>query len=99
MKKSAILLVFILGFGSIAMSQIVVKVRPAKPKVVVVKPNRSKPNHAWVDGHWKWNANQNRYVWKKGHWVKKRRGHVFVAGRWKATPKGHIWVVGGWKRR
>lgn len=99
MKKFIILLVFILGLGNNGFSQIVVKVRPVKPKVLVVKPNRPKANHVWVDGHWIWNSNQNRYIWRKGRWVKKRRGHVYVAGRWKATPNGHVWVVGGWKRR
>lgn len=61
-------------------AQMVVKVKPEKPKVVVVKPAKPKQGHVWRAGHWKWNG--TNYGWVKSHWVKTRVGHNWMAGHW-----------------
>ncbi len=90
------LTLFILsGFSINTNAQIIVKVRPKAPKVVIV-PHKARPNHVWIAGHWKVNKS-GRYVWVKGHWVKKRHGYVWVNGHWKKVRGGWIWVPGHWK--
>ena len=80
-----------------AKSQVVVKVRPARPAVIVKKPAKAKRGHVWREGHWVYNGRKGRYVWRKGHWVKKRPGKVWVKGHWKKVPGGQRWVPGHWK--
>lgn len=88
---------FIMGNFS-ATSQIVVKVIPTKPKVIVSHPAKANPGHTWIDGHWKWSKKNSKYVWIKGHWEKPaRHGSTWVSGHWADTPKGHKWVPGHWK--
>ena len=101
MKKTVILFGMVVLFSLIgnftATSQIVVKVIPPKPKVIVPHPAKANPGHVWIDGHWKWSKKENKYVWVKGHWVKPDRpGSVWVPGHWADTPKGHKWVPGHW---
>ena len=87
-------------FGASVQSQaqVVVAVKPARPKVVVVKPARARRGYIWVDGHWKWNKRTKNYTWVKGRWVRARRGFTYVPGRWVAAPGGFKWVAGHWKR-
>lgn len=79
-------------------AQVIVKVKPANPNVVVVKPARVRPHHIWVAGHWKWNSRKHVYVWTDGHYVKKRRGHRYVEGHWMVVAQGYKWVPGTWVR-
>ena len=83
-------------FSGQAHSQVVVKVRPVRSKVVVVKPPRPGANHFWVDGHWKWNRRANQYVWVNGYWLKRKRGRVYVAGQWRKVRGGWKYVPGYW---
>lgn len=80
-----------------AKSQIVVKVKPARPKVIVKKPGKAKRGHVWREGHWVYSKKQAKYVWRKGHWVKARPGKVWVKGHWKKKPNGQVWVPGHWR--
>lgn len=80
-------------------AQVVVKVKPAKPKVVVVKPAKPGPKHVWIDGHWKWSKKRKEYVWVKGYWLKPKKGYTWVPGHWKKVPGGFKWVRGHWRRR
>lgn len=99
MKKILIVSVFLIFASAFsANAQVVVKVRPASPKVVVVKPHRPGHAHVWVDGHWRWSKKAHKYVWIKGHWVKRKRGHKWMPGHWAKTPGGHKWVPGHWGR-
>ena len=91
-----LLLAFNLGTVDTAEAQVVVKVRPARPKVIVKKPARARKGHVWVNGHWK--ANGRNYVWVKGHWVQKRRGYRYTPGRWVTVRGGHKWKPGVWVR-
>lgn len=78
-------------------AQIVVKAKPKRSKVVVVKPNKPGPNYIWIDGHWQAGPNNN-YVWVAGSWVKARAGAVWVAGKWKRVRTGWRWIPGHWKK-
>ena len=99
-------LLFIFGlllafnFGSIdtADAQVVVNVRPARPKVIVKRPARAKRGHIWIDGHWKANRAGTGYVWVKGHWARARRGYRYVPGKWVVVKGGHRWKPGVWVR-
>lgn len=79
-------------------AQVIVKVRPIKPKVIVVKPAIQKQNHIWRDGHWKWAGKQNKYIWVKAHWTKKNIGHNWISGHWVSSKNGHKWINGYWKK-
>ena len=91
-------LLFLLSFGNTTttQAQVVVKVRPARPAVVLTRPAKARTGHIWVDGHWRYNNRTNQYVWVKGHWKQARAGHNWVAGRWVACTGGHKWVAGYW---
>ena len=91
------LVTLFLGLGT-ASAQVVVKVRPARPAAVVVKPAKIKRGYIWVDGHWKYNKRHNRYVWVNAKYVRVKRGHAYVAGHWKSVPGGYKWVPGHWRR-
>jgi len=80
-----------------AKSQIVVKVRPARPAVVVKKPVKARRGHVWREGHWVYSNKKGKYIWRKGQWVKKRPGKVWVKGHWKLVPGGQRWVPGHWR--
>ena len=79
-------------------AQVVVKIKPAKPKVLVVKPATHKQGHAWREGHWKWHKKNNKYKWVKAGWVKENKGHYWAGGHWVKNAQGHSWVAGHWKK-
>jgi hypothetical protein len=94
------LLIAIITCGSFinGNAQIVVKVKPNKPKVLVVKPATHKHGHVWRGGHWNWNKKNNKYKWVKACWVKENHGHNWSAGHWVKNRNGHSWVAGTWKK-
>lgn len=79
-------------------AQVVVKIKPNKPKLLVIKPNKHKDGHAWRAGHWKWHKKNNKYTWVKAHWAKQNKGHHWTVGRWVKNSNGHSWVPGHWKK-
>ncbi len=99
-KKGLILGIVLMGMMGLgvesAEAQIVVKVRPATPKVIVTKPRKPFSNAIWIEGSWVWNKRSNRYVWQSGKWVKPRRNRTYVAGRWIKRPNGWLYVPGKW---
>lgn len=88
----------LLAIGSFLHSQIVVTVKPARPKVIVKKPAKARKGYVWIPGHWRYSNSAGKYVWVKGQWKRKRRGHVWVEGHWKKVPGGHKWIPGHWRR-
>ena len=100
MKKlfasAAVLALAWLCTAASADAQVVVKVRPAVPAVVVARPAAPAPDYIWVDGEWVYSRNRG-YVWKEGYWLKPRRGYVWTPGRWTTVRGGHRWVAGCWK--
>lgn len=95
MKKTYYILVT-LTIGTLltntALADLVVKIRPQKPKIVIVKPDKPGKDHFWKSGHWV--IKKNRYVWVDGYWIKKRPNHIWINGHWKKVRHGWIWVPG-----
>ncbi len=81
--------------GNEAAAQVVVKVKPARPAVVVKRP-AAKAGYVWIAGHWKWNAKAKEYRWVKAHWIKARAGHNWTPGKWVKVGNRHKWVPGAW---
>lgn len=102
MKKKSLVIMLISCFillGNItANSQIIVKIKPHKPKKNIVQPARPNAGHIWIDGHWLWSKKDNKYVWIKGHWAKPPIvGATWISGYWMDSPEGYKWVPGYWK--
>ena len=38
--------------------------------------------YVWAPGHWQWNANRNRHIWKAGNWERARAGYAFQRPQW-----------------
>ena len=72
----------------------VVKAKPVKPKVIIVKPIKVKRNHVWIKGHWKWSDRKSKYVWVKGYWKRKKRHHIWIPGKWATVADEYIWIQG-----
>jgi hypothetical protein len=98
MKKLVLIPLLLLSFAFASQAQVIVKIKPVAPKVVIVKPAAPSSRHIWIDGHWKWDKIQKQYVWVEGYWIKQKRGHAWVDGHWLDTPNGFKWVPGHWKR-
>ncbi|MCH8904121.1 MAG: YXWGXW repeat-containing protein [Bacteroidetes bacterium] len=96
--------IFLIGLFAIMFSvinaeaQIVVKVKPLRPRVVIVKPVHHPHGKVWIDGHWRWERRHHKYIWISGHWTKKHHGKKWVPGHWSHVRGGHKWVPGHWKR-
>lgn len=79
-----------------ANAQIIVKVRPLRPKVVVVKPVAPSPRHVWVDEDWV--EDHGKYRWHGGYWVAPPHPHaVWIAGHWAGRHRGYRWIPGHWR--
>ncbi len=99
MKRHQIIILLsmiMLSFLAPGKAQIIVKVKPKKPAVTLIKPAKPGVGYVWIDGHWV--VKNNRYVWKKGRWVKARKKHRWVNGHWKRTAGAWIWVPGHWRK-
>lgn len=97
MKKIILLsAVTLLLSSSNLVGQMIVKVKPQKPKIVIVKPSKIYKNKVWMDGHWKWSNQSSSYQWVKGHWTKRRRNNTWKAGKWQKLPAGWKYVSGRW---
>ena len=81
------------------MGQMIVKVKPQRPNVVVVKPNKVSKNKVWIDGHWKWNNRTHKYQWIKGCWVKSPKNQAWVSGKWLKVHAGWKYVPGRWSKK
>ena len=94
-KTSALVLLLSLGAAAVQ-AQIVVRVRPARPAVVVKRPAAPGPAYVWVDDDWVLSG--NAYTWKGGYWAAPpRHGAVYIKGHWRKRGHGWVWVPGRWK--
>ena len=77
-------------------AQIIVRVRPARPRTVIVaRPPAPSPRHVWVAEEW--TNRGGRYVYQAGYWSLPPRPHaVWIAGHWRNRPRGYVWVPGHW---
>lgn len=82
---------------SVSNAQIVVNVRPERPRTVVVaRPPAPSPRHVWVEEDWA--PGRRGYAWHGGYWAAPPRPHaVWVAGHWDRRPRGYVWVKGYWR--
>ncbi len=101
MKRKGIILgiifVGMIGLGiQSAEAQIVVKVKPTTPKVVVKKPRKPYSNAIWVAASWTWNKRSQRYERQSGRWVKPKRNRTYVAGSWIKKNNGWLYTPGKW---
>ncbi len=83
--------------ASTTYAQVIVRVRPERPREVVVRrPAPPSPRHVWVKEDWV--ARGGRYVWHGGYWAAPPRpGVTFVNGHWRNTRHGYVWVAGYWR--
>jgi hypothetical protein len=99
MKKLIILsTIIILASTSHTMAQMIVKIKPQRPNVVMVKPTKIHKNKIWIEGHWKWAKQAKNYQWVKGRWVKSRINKTWRNGKWKKIPAGWKYVPGQWSK-
>ncbi len=77
-------------------AQVVVRVRPSRPKVVVVAPAPPSPRHVWVEEDW--TPRGRSYVWHGGYYVEPPRpAAVWVPGHWAPRRHGYVWIRGHWR--
>ena len=95
----SILVASFLILPTLSQAQVLIKIKPPVPKVVLIKPNPPKSNYIWISGHWNWNKKKHQYVWQEGQWVKPKKGKVWVPGHYKNIRGGYTWIPGHWKRR
>jgi hypothetical protein len=102
MKSRKIIIVTFIAIASFiglerASSQVIVKVKPVRPSVIVAKPAKARKNHVWIEGHWAYSHKLDRYVWVKGRWAKRPRNNArWIPGHWKKAPGGWKFVPGHW---
>ncbi len=81
--------------ASASQAQIIVRVRPAAPRTVIVRPPAPSPRHVWVREDWR--PVNGRYVYGGGYWAAPpRAGARFIAGHWRNTRRGSVWIPGHW---
>ncbi|MFT4031064.1 MAG: hypothetical protein QM669_01465 [Siphonobacter sp.] len=82
--------------GFLSEAQIVVRVRPTRPAVVVRRPAAPSPRHVWVEEDWV--PRGRRYTWHGGYWVTPPRPRaVWVPGHWEGRRRGQVWIQGYWR--
>ena len=87
----------VISFSALASyGQIVVRVRPPRPTVVVARPVAPSPRYVWVEEDWV--GAGDHYRWNGGHWMAPPRPRaVWVPGFWRHSRRGEIWVTGYWR--
>jgi WXXGXW repeat (2 copies) len=97
LKKVLFLFIVVSAF-SIAKSQaqVVVSVRPERPKeYVAVRPAAPSSHHVWVAEEW--TPEGGRYAYHAGYWAVPPHGHAaWIAGHWRDHRGGYVWVPGHW---
>jgi len=95
--KKFLFLCLAMSFFAVANSQaqIVVRVRPVGPRVIVARPMRPSPRHVWVAPEY--TTVNGAYVYQPGYWaVPPHPRAVWIAGRWRHSRRGYIWIAGRW---
>ena len=78
-------------------AQIIVPVRPPRPRVVVTnRPVAPSPRHVWVEEDW---VPEGRgYRWHGGYWAEPPRARAaWVPGHWANRRRGWVWIPGHWR--
>lgn len=87
-----------IGISTVSEAQLIVRIRPARPAVVRVRPVAPSPRHVWVEEDWR--VNNGAYAYNGGRWVEAPYEHArWIPGHWKNTPRrGWVWREGHWAR-
>jgi hypothetical protein len=86
------------GAATTSNAQIIVKVRPPRPAVVVARPPAPGPGYVWVEEDWV--GRGNNYDWHGGYWAAPpRAGNHWVPGHWVQRRRGWVWMPGHWTSR
>jgi len=80
-----------------ASAAILVYETPPAPKSETAPPAPSEAA-VWVEGHWRWTADDASWAWVSGHWIPPRPGHVYVQPRWERRGRGWMFIRGHWHR-
>jgi hypothetical protein len=96
MILKGLLTVSILSLSAFASdAQIIVKIRPPRPRAVVVRPVAPSRAHVWVEEDWV--GEGDHYRWNGGHWEAPPRPHArWAKGFWKHGRGGDVWIAGRW---
>ncbi|MFP5039427.1 hypothetical protein [Parasediminibacterium sp. JCM 36343] len=82
--------------GPRSYAQIIVNIRPERPRVVVARPVAPSPRHVWVEEEWV--PQGGTYVFHGGYWSAPiRPGAMYIPGHWKNTRHGWVWRPGHWR--
>ncbi len=69
---------------------------PLQQEVIIARPERPSPGHAWVPGYWTWQ--NNRYEWMAGHWeMPPHASAKWIAPRWEQEGGGYRFYEGYWR--
>jgi len=92
-----LLIASVFSFENSQAQQIVVRVRPRRPGVEIIRrPHRPSPRHVWVDEEW--TPEGARYVYHRGYWaLPPHPGTIWIAGHWDHRGRGYVWVPGHWR--
>ncbi|HYY27032.1 MAG TPA: hypothetical protein VE860_03760 [Chthoniobacterales bacterium] len=76
-------------------AEVVIRAAPPNPIIETVPPPPGR-SYVWDPGHWRWNG--YRYVWIRGHYVRRPHyGGAWVPGHWVSRPGGWVWIEGHWR--
>jgi hypothetical protein len=101
MKRTALVVAFLLTGGSVVSAQVSIGIQigpPPPARVVYVAPPPPEPEVVWVEGYWY--PVERRYVWHDGYWTRppypgarwvaaQYDGRMFFAGYWDG-PRGRV---------
>jgi hypothetical protein len=94
--KTLLFSALFMGMANYTNAQVVVRVRPAMPRVVVARPVAPSPRHVWVAEDWR--PGRRNYRWSGNYWAAPPRPQaIWVPGHWVTRPRGYIWAPGHWR--
>ena len=95
-SKLGIMLLLMAISAQESRAQIVVRVRPPRPAVVVTRPPAPSPRHVWVEEDWR--PHGRSYQWHGGYWAAPPRDRaMWVPGHWGHRRGGEQWIPGHWR--
>lgn len=83
------------GIGLPAAARTEVFVNIAPPPLYYEPVPVHRVGYHWVPGYWDYRG--HRYVWVRGHYVRKRPGYFYTQPVWVSSPRGYH-RQGGWRR-
>jgi hypothetical protein len=98
MKRLGFLLIFS-GMSALFSSCAVGWVdREPSYELEIERPARPGVGYVWIDGGWRWDSDDHRYIREPGYWARSRENRAYIKGYWRSGPRGKSWVRGHWGR-